>query len=105
MCWIDPDNSTTQSDGQINDSANRVDSNSDERSDDSLQEDVISLTDRSVDRSSLPPKELETFTEEVPTTETIIISKAQIIEAPEDEPAISPKKSKKSKVKRGTFEC
>ena len=86
-------------DAQINDdSANHVYSDSDKASENLLQEDVISLTDRSVSRSSLPPEELGTLNTEEPTTaEAVMMPEAPTVEAPEDEWGFSPQKSQKSK--------
>jgi len=114
MDRIDADDGTIQSGLQSNDnSANHESSDSDEAYDDSFQEDVRSLTDRSVGRRSLPSEGFETLsTEEVPATEVSVMPEPHTIESPKDEWGFShkfskdSKKSKKSKIsaKRALFE-
>ena len=107
MYWIDPDDGTIQLDPKSN-SASKNSSNFDVAPDDSSQEDVRSLSDRSVScRSS--PIEVSDFVstgfkesrEEVPTP------LADPVEEPKEELLYSSKKkSKKSKLsaKRALFE-
>jgi hypothetical protein len=104
MYQIDADDDTIQSDPQFNNgSVSHEFSDSDEVSNDSLQEDVRSLTDRSVGRRSLPS------IDEIPATEVIVMPEAHAIELPEEESGFSHKKSKKARksqisAKRALFE-
>jgi len=92
MYWIDAEDGTTQSHFQFNNDSKFSDS--DEASDVSLQ-DVRSLMDRSVSRTSVLLKDPEPLSkEEAPAAETIVAAEVQPEEASEDRR----KKKKKSKV-------
>ena len=107
MRWIDADINTTQSDAQINnDSANQEYNDSDEASDDSLQEDSISLVDSS---EELEGRYGKTDREELYAVEAITTPEARPKEDKNSErssPRKKDQKSKKSKVseKRTLFE-
>lgn len=111
MYQIDADDDMIQSNPQFNNgSVSHEFSDSDDGSNDSLQEDVRSLTDRSVGCRSLLSEGFETLSiDEIPATEGIVMLEAHAIELPGEESGFSHKKSKKARksqksAKRALFE-
>lgn len=107
MYWIDADDGTIQLDPKSN-SAKKNSSNFDVAPDDSLQEDVRSLSDRSLSWRSSPIEVSESVSTEVrESREETPTPEADIMEAPQEHLFdSSKKKSKKSRIlaNRAIFE-